>query len=112
MSCAVADDRADEAVRASQRERSHEIQRRPMPDGFEELAIDGEARLRIELARAVNEDVLLVVAPVPRRGKKFADGLGEHVLAVRGIRPGERGITEGLGRHVKQDALLADDGVP
>ena len=83
-----------------------------MPNWLEELVSDGEARLGVELALAVDQDVPVVVAPVARRGEKLSDRLREDVLAARRVRPGESRVAERLGRDVKKNPLVANHSVP
>ena len=83
-----------------------------MPDRLEELVADREARLGVEPALAVNQDVPVVVAPVARRREQLAHGLREDVLAARRVGPCESRVAERLGRDVEENPLVAYHGVP
>ena len=113
MPRAIGDDRADEAGgTADKRDGRHEVEGRTMPDRLEELVSNGEARLGVEPALAVNQDVPVVVAPVARRGKKLSHCLREYVLAARRVGTRESRVAERLGRDVEKNSLVADDRVP
>ena len=111
MSRAVTHDGADEPS-ADQRDRRHEVERRAMPHWLEELVADRKARFVVPAVLAVDEDILLGIAPVARRREELADRECREILVARTVRAGERRIGEGFGRHVEEDALQSDAGVP
>ena len=113
VACAIGDDRADKPIGATDKsDGRHEVEGRTMPDRLEELVADRKARLGVEPALAVYQNVPVVVAPVARRGKKLSDRLREDVLAARRISTRKRRVAERLWRDVKENPLVADDRVP
>ena len=103
---------AAEAMLADEGDRRHKVKRRAVPDGLQELAVHGEARLGVEAAAAVDEDVALVVAHVARRREELSYRHRHQVLAARRVGARKRSVAERLGRHVEEDALVADHRVP
>ena len=114
MAGTVADDRAYEAVFPRKRQRGHEVERRAMPDRFKELVrpLQRETGLAVPAVPTVDQDVLLVIAEVARVGEQPAECPGELVLAVRRVGARVGAVAERLGRHVEDDALVADDRPP